>query len=72
MKKHWEEQIAVHFNSRKSLKDMGMDHPCDYCDEFVSWVVDIPGTDMFICKHCLVVLWERIFIAAGGKVNGTS
>jgi len=65
MKEHWEEQIEVHFNKRESEQDMGMDRPCDYCDDFADWVVDIPGTDMFICKNCLVVLWSKIFVVEG-------
>jgi len=40
-------------NKRIAKNDFSMDHPCSFCESFVTAVVQIPKTDLLACKGCL-------------------
>jgi ribosomal protein RSM22 (predicted rRNA methylase) len=68
------DNLCVLRNHRTEENDFSMEHPCDFCDDFVGYVVQIPDTrtyrkvskeeglyavrEMQICKTCLTKMIE--------------
>ena len=55
--------LKIFENKRIDENDFSMDYSCSFCPAFVSMVVQIPKTDLLICKSCLTKMIEMIDIS---------